>query len=58
MNKLQRGPVFMKQRAQTDTQEVPSEHQETLFYCEGDWKWLPRRLLSLHRWRYPKAGPA
>jgi len=21
--------------AQTETQEVPSEHEETLFYCEG-----------------------
>ena len=24
------------QWAQTETQEAPSEHQETLFYCEGD----------------------
>jgi len=24
------------QWAQTETQEVPSEHQETLFHCEGD----------------------
>jgi len=22
--------------AQTEMQEIPSEHQETLFYCEGD----------------------
>ncbi|KAK4829773.1 hypothetical protein QYF61_006572 [Mycteria americana] len=25
-----------RQWAQPETQEVPSEHQETLFYCEGD----------------------
>ena len=29
----------MKEKGQwapTETQEVPSEHQETLFHCEGD----------------------
>ena len=26
-----------KKRAQTKIQEVSSEHQETLFYCEGAW---------------------
>lgn len=26
----------MVQWAQTETQDVPSEHQETLFHCEGD----------------------
>ena len=25
-----------RQWAQTEMQEVPSEHRETLFYCEGD----------------------
>jgi len=25
-----------KQRAQTETQDVPSENEETLFYCKGD----------------------
>jgi len=29
-------PRHQRQWAQTDTQEVPCEHQETLFYCEGD----------------------
>ena len=24
------------QRAQTEAQEVPSEHEEILLYCEGD----------------------
>ena len=26
-----------KKRAQTETQEVPSEHKEILFYCNDDW---------------------
>ena len=26
-----------RQWSQTETQEVSSEHQETLFYCEGNW---------------------
>ncbi|KAK4817918.1 hypothetical protein QYF61_002759 [Mycteria americana] len=26
-----------RQWAQTETREVPSEQQETLFYCVGDW---------------------
>jgi len=26
-----------RQWAQIKTQEVPCEHQEALFYCEGDW---------------------
>jgi len=29
-------PSDKKQWAQTETQEVPSEHQETPFYYEGD----------------------
>ncbi|KFQ76077.1 Transportin-1, partial [Phoenicopterus ruber ruber] len=29
-------PKIRRQWAQTETQKVPSEHQETLFYCESD----------------------
>jgi len=28
--------VVLSYRTQTETQEIPSEHQEMLFYCEGD----------------------
>lgn len=30
--------------------DVPNKHQETLFYCEGDWNRLPRNVV-----RYSKA---
>ena len=37
-----------RQWAQIEAQEVPFEHQETLFHCEGDKHWhrLPREVVG------------
>lgn len=42
------GAQDQKQQAQIETQETPSEHQETCFYCEGDraLHWLPREAVE------------
>jgi len=42
------------QWAPPETQEVPSERQETFFYSEGD-TGCPGRLWSLRPWRYSEA---
>ena len=38
---------YKRQWAQTETQEVHTEHQEVFLYCVGGWHGMPERLWSL-----------